>query len=30
MAKIKKNGRHLNLYIERTIIEQLEQYFEEV
>lgn len=30
MAKAKKDGRHLNLYIERTVIEQLEQYCEEV
>ena len=30
MEKEKKDGRHLNLYIERTVIEQLEQYCEEV
>lgn len=30
MAKAKKDGRHLNLYIERAVIEQLEQYCEEV
>lgn len=26
----KKDGRHINLYIEREIIEKLEQYCEEV
>ena len=30
MAKAKKDGRHLNLYIERTVIEKLEKYCEEV
>ena len=30
MAKAKKDGRHLNLYIERAVIEQLEKYCEEV
>lgn len=30
MPKAKKDGRHLNLYIERTVIEQLEQYCEDV
>lgn len=30
MAREKKDGRHINLYIERKIIELLEQYCEEV
>ena len=30
MAREKKDGRHINLYIEREIIEMLEQYCEEV
>ncbi|MBR5565152.1 MAG: ribbon-helix-helix protein, CopG family [Roseburia sp.] len=30
MAREKKDGRHINLYIEREIIEALEQYCEEV
>ena len=30
MAREKKDGRHINLYIEREIIEHLEQYCEEV
>jgi len=30
MAREKKDGRHINLYIEREIIEKLEQYCEEV
>lgn len=30
MAREKKDGRHINLYIEREIIETLEQYCEEV
>lgn len=30
MAREKKDGRHINLYIERKIIEMLEQYCEEV
>ncbi|MCI9590644.1 MAG: ribbon-helix-helix protein, CopG family [Lachnospiraceae bacterium] len=30
MAREKKDGRHINLYIEREIIESLEQYCEKV
>lgn len=30
MAREKKDGRHINLYIEREVIEHLEQYCEEV
>lgn len=30
MAREKKDGRHINLYIEREIIEQLENYCDEV
>ena len=30
MAREKKDGRHINLYIEREIIELLEQYCKEV
>lgn len=30
MAREKKDGRHINLYIEREIIEMLEQYCKEV
>jgi hypothetical protein len=29
MAREKKDGRHINLYIQREIIEMLEQYCEE-
>lgn len=30
MAREKKDGRHINLYIEREIIEMLEQYCDDV
>lgn len=30
MAREKKDGRHINLYIEREIIESLEKYCEKV